>query len=162
MRNHVGVLRFPTRGLGVEPRRGLPHMTGSEQLFGDPQSIGCCLKTAIRDATGGLIRVGGLVRNEIRGQGRKRAELDGLTVVPPDDAKAWLAPLSVSWLWGAGPKTQARLHQIGMHTIADVADADVQFLASLGNAGPHFQTLVQAEIGPSVIGRRASKSIGST
>jgi DNA polymerase-4 len=91
-----------------------------------------------------------------------RQKPDGLTVVPPEEAKAWLAPLSVSWLWGAGPKTQARLHQLGMHTIGDVAAADVRFLsAKLGSAGLHFHTLAQAEDPRPVIGRRASKSIGS-
>jgi DNA polymerase-4 len=29
-------------------------MSGSEELFGDPESIGRRLKSAIRDATGGL------------------------------------------------------------------------------------------------------------
>jgi DNA polymerase-4 len=87
---------------------------------------------------------------------------DGLTVVPPEEAKAWLAPLPVSWLWGAGPKTQARLHLLGLHTIGDVADADVKLLSTkLGSAGLHFHTLAQAEDPRPVIGRRASKSVGS-
>jgi DNA polymerase-4 len=85
-----------------------------------------------------------------------------LTVVPPEEAKAWLAPLPVSCLWGAGPKTQARLHHLGLHTIGDVAGADPQFLfAQLGSAGLHFYTLAQAEDPRPVIGQRASKSIGS-
>ena len=51
-------------------------MTGSEQLFGDPESIGRRLKTAIRDATGGLtasVPIG----NQIRGQGRQRLSKAG-------------------------------------------------------------------------------------
>ena len=47
-------------------------MTGSEQLFGDPKSIGRRLKAAIRDATGGSDDVGRPIGNQIRGQGRKR------------------------------------------------------------------------------------------
>ena len=87
---------------------------------------------------------------------------DGLTVVPPEEAKAWLAPFPVSRLWGAGPKTQARLHNLGLQTIGDVANTDPQFLsARLGSAGLHFHTLAQAEDPRPVIGRRASKSIGS-
>jgi DNA polymerase IV len=43
-----------------------------------------------------------------------------------------------------------------------VADADARFLsAKLGSAGLHFHTLAQAEDSRPVIGRRASKSIGS-
>ena len=138
-------------------------MTGSEQLFGDPRSIGRRLKTAIREATGGLTASVGLSATKYVAKVASACQKpDGLTVVPPEDAKAWLAPLSVSWLWGAGPKTQVRLHQLGMHTIADVANADVQFLsAKLGSAGPHFHTLAQAEDPRPVVGRRASKSLGS-
>jgi len=137
-------------------------MTGSEQLFGDPQSIGRRLKTAIREATGLTASVGLSATKYVAKVASACQKPDGLTVVLPEDAKAWLAPLSVSWLWGAGPKTQTRLHQLGMHTIADVAEADVQFLtAKLGSAGLHFHTLARAEDPRPVIGRRASKSIGS-
>jgi DNA polymerase IV len=138
-------------------------MTGSEQLFGDPESIGRRLKTAIREATGGLTASVGLSATKyVAKVASARQKPDGLTVVPPEEAKAWLAPLSVSWLWGAGPKTQARLHHLGLHTIADVADADVRFLsAKLGSAGLHFHTLAEAEDPRPVMGRRASKSIGS-
>ncbi|MGC1345757.1 MAG: DNA polymerase IV [Methyloceanibacter sp.] len=138
-------------------------MTGSEQLFGDPESIGRRLKAAIRDATGGLTASLGLsVTKYVAKVASAFQKPDGLTVVRPEEAKAWLAPLPVSWLWGAGPKTQARLHQLGLHTIGDVAHADPRFLSTkLGSAGVHFHTLAQAEDPRAVIGRRASKSIGS-
>ena len=138
-------------------------MTGSEQLFGDPRSIGRRLKSAIREATGGLTASVGLSATKYVAKVASACQKpDGLTVVPPEEAKAWLAPLSVSWLWGAGPKTQARLHQLGLHTIGDVARADQRFLsAKLGSAGLHFHTLAQAEDPRPVIGRRASKSLGS-
>ena len=138
-------------------------MTGSEQLFGNPERIGHRLKTAIREATGGLTAsVGVSATKYVAKVASASRKPDGLTVVPPEQAKSWLAPLSVSWLWGAGPKTQARLHQLGLHTIGDVASADARFLsAKLGSAGLHFHTLAQAEDPRPVIGQRASKSIGS-
>ena len=138
-------------------------MTGSEQLFGDPESIGRRVKAAIREATGGLTASVGLSATKYVAKVASGCRKpDGLTVVPPEEAKAWLAPLSVAWLWGAGPKTQARLHHLGLQTIGEVAKADPQFLsAKLGSAGVHFHTLAQAEDPRPVIGRRASKSIGS-
>jgi DNA polymerase-4 len=138
-------------------------MTGSEQLFGNPESIGHRLKAAIREATNGLTAsVGVSATKYVAKVASASRKPDGLTVVPPEQAKSWLAPLSVSWLWGAGPKTQARLHQLGLHTIGDVACADARLLsAKLGSAGLHFHTLAQAEDPRPVIGRRASKSIGS-
>ena len=138
-------------------------MTGSEQLFGDPESIGRRLKDAIREATGGLTASVGLSATKYVAKVASACRKpDGLTVVPPEEAKAWLAPLPVSRLWGVGPKTQARLHHIGLHTIADVARADPRFLSTeLGRAGLHFHALAQAEDPRPVTGRRASKSVGS-
>jgi len=93
-------------------------MTGSEQLFGDPQSIGRRLKDAVREATGGLTASVGLSGTKYVAKVASAClKPDGLTVVLPDEARAWLAPLPVSWLWGAGPKTQTRLYQIGLRTI---------------------------------------------
>jgi len=138
-------------------------MTGSEQLFGDPASIGRRLKDAVRDATGGLTASVGLSATKYVAKVASACQKpDGLTVVPPEEAKAWLAPLPVSWLWGVGPKTQARLHHLGLRTIGDVADADPEFLsAKLGRAGLHFHALAQAEDPRPVTGGRASKSVGS-
>jgi len=138
-------------------------MTGSEQLFGDPESIGRRLKTAIREATGGLTASVGLSATKYVAKVASACQKpDGLTVVRPEEAKAWLAPLPVSRLWGAGPKNEARLHHMGLHTIGDVATADPGFLSGkLGSAGLHFHALAQAEDPRLVVGRRASKSIGS-
>jgi DNA polymerase-4 len=138
-------------------------MTGSEQLFGDPEFIGRRLKEAVREATGGLTASVGLSATKYVAKVASACQKpNGLTVVPPEDAKAWLAPLPVAWLWGVGPKTQSRLHQIGLRTIGEVAHADPQFLsAKLGRAGLYFHALAQAEDPRQVIGRRASKSIGS-
>ena len=138
-------------------------MTGSEELFGGPESIGRRLKIAIRDVTGGLTASVGLSSTKyVAKVASAFRKPDGLTIVPPEDAKAWLAPLPVSRLWGVGPKTQDRLHQLGLGTIGSVAEADPRFLsAKLGSAGLHFYTLAQAVDSRPVLGSRMSKSIGS-
>jgi DNA polymerase-4 len=138
-------------------------MTGSEELFGGPESIGRRLKMAIRDVTSGLTASVGLSSTKyVAKVASAFRKPDGLTVVPPDGAKAWLAPLPVSRLWGVGPKTQECLHQLGLFTIGSVAEADPRFLsAKLGSAGVHFYTLAQAEDPRPVLGSRMSKSIGS-
>jgi DNA polymerase-4 len=41
--------------------------------------------------------------------------------VPPGQEAEFLRPLPLNMLWGAGPKTQARLRALGLHTIGDVA-----------------------------------------
>ena len=138
-------------------------MTGAEGLFGDPESMGRRLKAAVREATGGLTASVGISSTKYVAKVASGCRKpDGLTLVAPGDAKAWLAPLPVSSLWGAGPKTQARLHGLQLYTIGDVASADPKFLsAKLGSVGLHFYTLAQAEDPRHVIGQRTSKSIGS-
>ena len=138
-------------------------MTGSERLFGEPAAMGHRLRVAIRDATCGLTASVGISSTKyvaiVASACRKP---DGLTIVRPEEAKAWLALFPVSRLWGAGPKMQARLQQLGFHTIGDVAAEDPHFLcAKLGSVGLHFHSLAHAEDPRRVIGRRTSKSIGS-
>ncbi|XHH08878.1 MAG: DNA polymerase IV [Candidatus Bathyarchaeia archaeon] len=53
---------------------------------------------------------------------------DGLTVVLPEDAAAFLAPLPVDRLLGVGKKTGVRLEQMGIKTIGELAAFDVQRL----------------------------------
>lgn len=138
-------------------------MTGSERLFGDPETMGNRLKEAIREATGGLTAsVGVSATKYVAKVASAHQKPDGLTVVPPDSAKAWLAPMPVARLWGAGAKTEPRLVALGLRTIGDVADADPKLLVDkLGKLGLHFYTLAQAKDPRRVDGGRKSKSIGS-
>jgi DNA polymerase-4 len=138
-------------------------MSGAEHIFGGPESMGRRLKDAVREATGGLTASVGLSGTKyVAKVASGHAKPDGLIVVPPDDAVDWLAPLPVSRLWGAGPKTQRRLTDLGLHTIADVATADPGFLdRQLGSAGRHFYALAHAQDPRRVARHRTAKSVGS-
>lgn len=138
-------------------------MTGAEGLFGDPEMMGRRLKAAVREATGGLtVSVGLSGTKYVAKVASAFQKPDGLTVVPPATAKAWLAPMPVSRLWGAGQKTEPRLLALGLRTIGDVAEADPRLLVDkLGKLGLHFHTLAQAKDPRRVDSHRKSKSIGS-
>src|SRR5512138_1883555 len=49
---------------------------------------------------------------------------DGLTVIRPQEAQAFLAPLPVDRLLGVGQKTTVRMEQMGIKTIGDLAKYD--------------------------------------
>ncbi|MEM9554361.1 MAG: DNA polymerase IV [Acidobacteriota bacterium] len=53
---------------------------------------------------------------------------DGLTVVRPERVQEFLDPLPVRRLHGVGPATEAALHELGAHTIADLRGLDQALL----------------------------------
>jgi DNA polymerase IV len=138
-------------------------MTGAERIFGPPEVMGRKLKDAVREATGGLtVTVGISGTKYVAKVASGYRKPDGLTIVPPDEAQAWLAPLPVSRLWGVGVKTEPRLLRLGLKTIGDVASADPKRLErELGRAGAHYYALAHAQDPRRVAGTRSSKSIGS-
>jgi len=56
---------------------------------------------------------------------------DGLTVVKPEEAKGFLAPLPVDRLLGVGKKTSVVMESLGIKTIGDLARFDVQRLVAI-------------------------------
>ncbi len=71
---------------------------------------------------------------------------DGLTVVKPEEAAGFLAPLPVDRLLGVGKKTTVRMEQMGIKTIGDLARFDVQRLIEVfGKAlGVYFHNAANA------------------
>lgn len=62
---------------------------------------------------------------------RKNEPPFGFTVVPAGEEAKFLAPLPADMLWGVGPKTNARLAELGIHTIGDIARWPEKELVSL-------------------------------
>ena len=137
-------------------------MSGSEHFFGPPEKIGQRIKSAVLDATGLNISVGISGTKYVAKVASAHDKPNGLTIVPPQEAKAWLAPLPVDRLWGVGKKTKPRLEALGLRTIGDLAEIDPGILRNkLGSAGVHFHKLANA-MDPRAVSRgRSAKSIGS-
>lgn len=67
--------------------------------------------------------------------GKAQAKGDGppnaIRVVPPGQEAAFLAPLPCVELWGVGPKTAARLAEMGIETIGALADRSPEELEAI-------------------------------
>ena len=61
-----------------------------------------------------------LALREIKAKGEVKPP-NALTVVPFGEEASFLAPLPADMLWGVGPKTSARLTELGIYTIGDLA-----------------------------------------
>ncbi len=139
-------------------------MTGSERLFGPPEAVARRLKDAVFEATGGLtVSVGMAATKYVAKVASDFHKPDGVTIVPEEQTLAFLHPLPVSRLWGAGPKVQGRLREIGLETIGDVAACSEEYLeAKLGGSiGGHFHRLSHGLDPREVVGSRSAKSVGS-
>lgn len=138
-------------------------MTGAEGLFGAPEQMATLIRDAVFEATGGLTASVGIASTKyVAKVASDFNKPNGITVVAPEDAIAWLDPLPVSRLWGAGPKTVPRLQKIGLNTIGDVRRAESAWLhRHLGSMGLHFQSLARAEDPRRVARRRVARSMGS-
>src|SRR5215208_6913745 len=106
-------------------------------LQGSPEIIAHKLQSRIRDelqlpcsigiASNKLVaklatEVGkSLALREIKAKGEVKPP-NAMTVVPFGEEVVFLAPLPAEMLWGVGPKTSARLTELGIHTIGDIAN----------------------------------------
>lgn len=87
---------------------------------------------------------------------------DGLTVIPPEEADAFLATLPVERFHGVGPRTAARLRELGIHTGADLRARDEEELAErFGKLGRFFHAIARGIDDRPVVPNRARKSVGS-
>jgi len=87
---------------------------------------------------------------------------NGLTVVPPGQEAAFLAPLPISDLWGVGPKTAERLLGAGIETIGDLADRPLPWLIDrFGSRGEWFWQLARGLDDRDISLEREAKSISS-
>lgn len=84
----------------------------------------------------------------------------GLTVVRPGEEAQFLAPLPVQALWGVGPVTAARLAEIGVTTVGELARLPADVLrATLGPHGPELARRAQGIDERPVVVERVRKSV---
>lgn len=108
-------------------------VTASRRLFGTGPEIAARIRQRITEEERLTASVGVASNKYVAKVASDLKKPDALVVVPPGTEREFLAPLSVSRLWGAGPKVQARLAKLGFKTIGDVARNKPGFLeASLG------------------------------
>lgn len=106
----------------------------------DPARLALDLQTAIRTELNLPSSIGiasnklvAKIANEVGKKSNKKKDEppSGLTIVPAGEEAKFLAPLPADMLWGVGPKTNARLAELGIHTIGDIANWPQKELVNL-------------------------------
>ena len=96
-------------------------VTGSEPMWGSPERIGERLRALINDEQQITCSVGIGPTKFVAKLASKEAKPDGLCEVAADNVIGFLHPLPVERMWGVGEATAAKLHQLGLSTVADIA-----------------------------------------
>jgi DNA polymerase-4 len=136
---------------------------GLERISGTPPEIAAKLRLRVLDQVGLRITVGVARTKFLAKVASGVAKPDGLLVVPPEGELAFLHPLEVERLWGVGPTTSAKLRNLGITTVGEVAALHKHALiALLGRAsGRHLHALAHNLDPRPVERRRRRRSMGT-
>lgn len=108
-------------------------MSGTERVYHD-EPLGTTshrIRTAVRDATGLSISIGGGTNKLVAKLAVERAKpkpgtgADGVHIVPPGTEEDFLRTFTLAELPLVGPKFQQRLAALGMTTVPDVLEHDL-------------------------------------
>ncbi len=96
-------------------------VAGCTHLFGPPAEIAQAIRRRVRVELGLPISVGVARTKHLAKIASQVAKPDGLVFVDPDTELTFLHDLPVGLMWGVGPATQARLAELGVLTIGQLA-----------------------------------------
>jgi DNA polymerase-4 len=96
-------------------------LAGCTRLFGPPDEIAKTIRCRVRAEVGLPISIGVARTKHLAKIASQVAKPDGLVVVDPETELHFLHDLPVELMWGVGPVTKARLADIGVHTIGQLA-----------------------------------------
>jgi DNA polymerase-4 len=106
-------------------------VAGCTRLFGPPCEIAQTIRRRVRAELGLPISVGVARTKHLAKIASQAAKPDGLVVVDPGSEVAFLHHLPVELMWGVGPVVKARLAEIGVHTIGQLARTEGHRLEGL-------------------------------
>jgi len=157
-------------GIGLD--EAFLDVAGGRRLLGTPLEVARALRAAVR-ADLRLDCAVGVARTKLVAKLASRAAKPvpgpsgprpgpGVLAVAPDDELSFLHPLPVRALWGVGPASARRLHDLGVTTVAELAAIPVDTLCRvLGDAnGRHLAALARGEDPRPVEANREPKSVG--
>ena len=120
------------------------------------------IKRRIRDELG-LTASAGVAPNKLVAKiASDMRKPDGLVIIPPKDVEAFIAALPVEKIWGVGPATAKRLHNLGIRSALDIRHRSEAELANhLGRFGLLLHRLSRGDDDRKVTPEREPKSRGS-
>ena len=138
-------------------------VAGCIHLFGSPETMARKIRARVRTELGLPISLGVACTKHIAKIASQAAKPDGLVVVPAGTEREFLRDLPVDLMWGVGPVTKARLADIGVTTIGQMAKVPGWSLERLlGQAvGGKLAALARNRDPRRVATHRTARSVGA-
>jgi DNA polymerase-4 len=135
-------------------------VTGSERLFGDGETNGRAIQTAIRDELSLPCSVGVAPSKFIAKIASDLQKPRGFVVVHAEEVLTFLDPLPVTKIWGVGAIAERRLAEQGITKIGDLRARSVESLVAMfGKHGRKLWNLANGNDPRAVVPDHASKQI---
>lgn len=136
-------------------------LTGTQRLLGDSQLVAEKIKTRIKKEMQLSASVGLAFNKFLAKLASDLNKPDGLTIITRENLENTLTPLSISRIWGIGPKTAKSMENYGIRTIGDLKNKGPDWLRQhFGDASQHFWQLANGMDDRQVIPESRAKSIG--
>lgn len=136
-------------------------LSGSEQIFGPAVAIARTIVRRIKSEVGLEASIGLGPNKFLAKLGSDLEKPQGFVVIAPENAAMILENLPVRKLWGVGRKTERLLQEMGIHTIGQLRNVDLNRLtAKLGEIGTQLYHLAHGKDERPVIEEERAKSIG--
>ncbi len=137
-------------------------LTGTERFHGEAREVARAIKERVRRELELVVSIGVGPNKLCAKIASDLGKPDGLVVVPAGKARAFLHPLPIGRLFGVGKVTEARLRELGITTVGELAAwPEGQLVARLGSLGSELHLQARGEDERPVVSDRPPESIGA-
>ncbi|WP_088892341.1 DNA polymerase IV [Leptolyngbya ohadii] len=136
----------------------------TENKFGIPSAtwIAQTIKQEIYEETGLTASAGVSINKFLAKVASGMDKPNGLFIVPPEDAIAFVEQLPIEQFYGVGQVTAAKMHRLGIQTGADLKQwSQSDLVHHFGKVGQYYYKIARAEDDRPVQPNRIRKSIGA-
>jgi DNA polymerase IV len=137
-------------------------VTTNKKNMASAQAIAREIKRQIAEETGLTASAGISINKFIAKIASDYQKPNGLTVIPPRQAEAFVAQLPVDKFYGVGKVTAQKMHQLGIHTGKDLREwQEADLVKQFGKTGHFYYQIARGVDERLVEPNRIRKSIGS-
>ncbi|WP_104902109.1 DNA polymerase IV [Nostoc sp. 'Peltigera membranacea cyanobiont' N6] len=159
---HAIFKRYTDLVEGVALDEAYLDVTENKQNIPYASTIAKHIKTAIFQETQLTATAGVSINKFLAKMASGQNKPNGLTVILPEDAIAFVEQLPIEKFHGIGEVTAAKMHSLGIHSGADLKGRTLSDLTHhFGKAGHYYYKIARAEDDRPVEANRVRKSIGA-